>query len=61
MNDFPRWLRTLAGNHNSFTIRLDLVQVEDGQAERHVKKHKAEDIKNYDTGKDQLTTVSTIW
>ncbi len=61
MNDFPRWLRTLAENPNSSTIRLDLVQVEDGQAERHAKKHKAEDIKDYDTGKDQLTTDYTIW
>ena len=39
----------------------DKVQAEEEQVERHAKKYKAEDIKNYDTGKDQLKTVSTIW
>ena len=53
--------KNTGSSHTSSTIRLDLVQVEDVQAERHAKKYKAEDIKNYDTGKDQLKTVSTIW
>ena len=39
----------------------DKVQADDEQVHRHGKKYKAEDIKNYETGKDQLKTVSTFW